>query len=84
LLVNFESFQFSSQLDKPNNKSPYNLSPYVVVGVGAYFSKKYATTPLTLKEAFQQVVWMGYDFLALENVGLFIGFLFGPCSLPLT
>jgi hypothetical protein len=27
---------------------------------------------------------MGYDFLALENVGLFFGFLFGPLSLPLT
>jgi hypothetical protein len=83
LLVNFKSFQFSSQLDKPNNKSPYNLSPYVV-GVGAFKKTKYATTPLTLKEVFQQVVCMGYDFLALENVGLFFGFLFGPLSLPLT
>jgi hypothetical protein len=72
-----------SQLDKPNNKSPYNLSPYVV-GVGAYFYKKNATTPLTLNEAFQQVVWMGYDFLALKNVGLLVGFLFGPLSMPLT
>jgi hypothetical protein len=78
LLVNFKSFQFLSQLDKPNNKSPY------VVGVGAYFFKKYATTPLTLNEAFQQVVWMGYDFLALKNVGLLVGFLFGPLSMPLT
>lgn len=74
MLVNFKNFQFLSQLDKPNNKSPY------VVGVRAYLKKKYATT-LTLNEAFQQVVWMGYDFLALENVGLLVGFLFGPLSM---
>ncbi len=24
---------------------------------------------------------MGYDFLALENVGLLVGFLFGPLSM---
>jgi hypothetical protein len=83
LLVNFKSFQFLSQLDKPNNKSPYNLSPYVV-GLGASFYKIYATTPLTLKEAFQQVVWMGYNFRALKDVGLLVGFLFGPLSMPLT
>jgi hypothetical protein len=48
------------------------------------FIKKYATTPLTLKEAFQQVVWMGYNFRALENVGLLVGFLFGLLSMHLT